>query len=924
MFIRLLLSSTILFYTLHAIPNIEDLKQQVKNNPELLNTPQAQAEMKKRGITNEDVQEKLDMAKDLDQNVTISSKFIENDIQDDSIDNNDTNQTDLISDDINETLLSQRLNPFTFTTNQDLRIKLNKKHLRLTENKLSRYSMRFYTNRNMIDSASMPTPDDYIMASGDELNIYIYGDRNQVYNPAISSDGTIELPFIGPMKIGGMTYVEVKKHLIENLKKHFQLSEFNITINKYSTIQVTLIGDVQHPGLYNVSSFSTVKDVLIASKGLNPTTSVRDIIIKRDGRVIEHLDFYDLLFKGDNFGNNLLKHGDIVLVNQAKKLASVDGYVNNSAIFELKDNENLSDLLGFAGGIKADASQFNIKVTRFSNNSKIETFDLSLKNAKNFTIENGDSVYVYPLDFSSQNSVNIYGNIIRPGAYTLPKEMTLNKLLSDAVKEGAKTFFLPQTYFEYAVIKRYSKDLEYKALSFNITKVLEGVETIELKPQDEIFIFSQNDIFSSKYVTTKGDILLNPGKLQYFEGMSLSDAVHASGIDSTTEDRVKVTSFDTPDLMPKTSFYSLKTQGNTKLSAYDEIEVLDYYDTHALQPISISGEVLHPAIVYYENGMSVQNLIEMAGGLTPKAYTSSMEIVRYYVDQNETRRREVLQIDTKLNPYSKIKLQPYDEVIIFKIPKWNESQTIEIKGEVRFPGKYTIESGEKLSSVLQRAGGFTENAFIDGTVFTRESIKQSQIDQYNKSLAKIKRELAIYNAMPANSKKTSSVAEATSTLDAVMLEAKKYQPVGRISVKLDEDIMKIQEGPYNLVLQDRDTITIPGHIDTVSIFGEVFNPASFVYDPNIDSTQYIELASGYTRAADKSRAYVIHADGTSEPAVSGWWVFSSTLDIKNGDTIVVPIYIQEYNQLELWDSVSRILASFAITAATLNTLGVIK
>ena len=770
----------------------------------------------------------------------------------------------------------------------------------------------------------MPTPDDYILASGDELNIYIYGDRDQVYNPTVNSDGTIELPFIGPMKVGGMSYIDAKKHLKENLKNHFKLSEFNININKYSTIQVTLIGDVQHPGLYNVSSFSTVKDLLIASQGVNPTSSVRDIVVNRDGKTIEHLDFYDLLFKGKNFGTKLLKHGDVVVITQAKKLASVDGYVNNSAIFELKDSENLSELLEYAGGIKADASQYNIKIDRFANNAKIETFEVSLKDAKNFTIENGDSVYVYPLDFSTQHSVNIYGNIIRPGQYKLPDQMTLNKLLSTATKDGLKKFFLPETYFDYGVVKRYSDKLEYQTYAFSVTEVLNNIRTIDIKPQDEILIFSQNDIFSSKYITTKGDILLHPGKLQYFTGMTLLDAVHASGIDSTTEDKVRVTTFNTPDLMPKTTFYSLKTEGDIKLSPYDEIEVLDYYDTHALKPVSISGEVLNPAIVYYENGMSIQTLIDIAGGLTPKAYTSSLEIVRYTVDEDETRRRDVLHIDAKLHKFADVNIQPYDEVIIFKIPKWNESQTVEIQGEVKFPGKYTIETGEKLSSVLKRAGGFTQDAFIDGAVFTRESIKQNQIDQYNSSLAKIKRQLAIYNAMPANSKKTAAVADASSALDSVMLEAKKYQPIGRISVKLDENITLLEQSPYNLVLQDKDTITIPGKIDTVSIFGEVFNPASFVYDPNINANQYIELASGYTRAADANRAYVIHADGTSEPAVSGWWIFSSTLNIKNGDTIVVPIYIQEYNQLELWDSVSRILASFAITAATLNTLGVIK
>jgi len=921
MFIRFAFVVTLLYSSLYAVPNVEELKRAVKENPELLDSPQAQAEMKKRGITDEDVRKKLLEGEEAGEETSVADKFVDNDIEE-TFENKETNTVKI--DDANTAELAERLNPFVFNTNKKLRVELQKKKFLLTEKKLSRYSKKFYTNKNIIDSASLPTPDDYLISAGDELNIYIYGDRDTVYNPTVSSDGSIELPYIGPVKIGGMEYAQAKKHLQEMLKNHFHNSDFSININKYSTIQVTLIGDVAHPGLYNLSSFSTVKDVLIASKGLNETTSVRNILIKRDGKTVENLDFYDLLFEGKKFGTKLLKHGDIVVVKQADTLVSIDGYVNNSAIFELKNRETLYDLLKYAGGMKADASKLNIKIKRYNDNSKIETFEVTLKDAKKFKLQNGDSVIVYPLDYSSRANVNIYGNVIRPGSYPITSEKTLNKLLELATKDGRKKFFLPETYFDYAVIKRYGSSLNYEAISFNINDLLTGKESVKIFPQDEIYIFSQNDIFSSRYVTTKGEILLNPGKLQYYAGMTLADAIHASGVDSITEDRVKVTSFDTEDLMPKTSFYSLKTQGDIKLSPYDEIEVLDYYDTHFLKPVSISGEVINPSIVYYEKDMNLETLIKMAGGLTQKAYRSNIEIVRYYVDKEEVRKRKILKMDTKKTKYSEITLEPYDEVMIFKIPKWNENQTIELKGEVKFPGKYTIEPGERLSSVFKRAGGFTKEAFIDGAVFTRESIKQKQIDQYNRSLAKIKRQLAIYNAMPANSKKSSATSGTADRLNEVMEEAKKYQPIGRISIKLDENLSELEKSEYNLALQDKDVITIPSHIDTVSIFGEVFNPTSFVYRNSLDTADYVKLASGYTRAADESRAYIIHADGTSEPAHSGWWIFSSSLEVESGDTIVVPIYIQEYNQLELWDSVSRIMASFAITAATLNTLGVIQ
>ena len=924
--IKFLFSILFLTLALNAEPTLAEAKAAVQANPALLDTPEAKAVMLDKGISIKDVMSNLDaQGVEIQTGKTQETKLnnIE-DIKDIDVDYLSTDMEDenKTLDIKTEKLKNERLNPFVYKDDIAIRKDLNSKKQNVKESKLKRYSMNFYTNKNVIDSSSLPTPDNYIVSSGDELKIYVYGDRDQVYTPVVDSSGNIELPYIGPVHIGGMKYIDAKEYLVKNLKSHFKLSDFNININKYSTIQVTLVGDVKNPGLYNLSSFSTVKDLLIEAKGTRETASVRDIVVKRNSKIVARLDFYDLLFKGKAFGQTLLKHGDIVVINKAKKLVSIDGYVKNSAIFELKNYETLATLINYAGGMKPDASKADIKVDRFSDNSKIETFNISYKEAKKFKMKDGDKVYIYPLDFSATQNVYVYGNVIRPGSYRLNGYRTLNRFFVYNLKDGKKKFFLPNTYFNYGVIKRYSDDLKYETKSFNLDKVISGDQIVDLKPQDKIYIFSKVDISSNSYVTTKGSTLLKPGKLQYYAGMTLEDAINASGTNGVVDDKVRLTRYDTDTLMPKTTFYSLKKDGDTKLKAYDEIEVFDFYNTHILKPVRISGEVIKPIQVYYENNMSVQDLINVAGGLTNEAYSRNIEIVRYSIDKDENRKRNILKISMENKRYADIKLQPYDEVRIFKIPKWSERKVVEVKGQVRFPGVYTIETGEKLSSVLRRAGGFTDEAFIEGAVFTRESIRKNQVQQYNSSLARIKRQLAIYNAMPANSKKSGVSTNSVSTLTEVMAEAEKYQPLGRISMVLDSNISKIQESEFNIVLKDKDSITIPSRIDTVTVFGEVFNPTSFVYTDDIDAEDYIKLASGYTRGADKDSVYIIHANGTSEPAVSGWGPFKTYAEVNKGDTIVVPMYIQEYNQLELWEGVSKILASFAVTAATLNTLGV--
>jgi protein involved in polysaccharide export with SLBB domain len=999
-----------------AQPSLAQVQQAVSKNPGLLNTPQAKAMMAENGVTAAEVTQKLADGKSSKvTDTSVSETVAENTI--DTTEESDS-KSDKSDDKLRkkENVLSKQVNPFVYKSNVETQKELNSKQQNTNFNKLKRYSMSFYANKNKLDSASLPTPDDYIMSVGDVINIHVYGDRNKNYSLSIKNDGTIDLAFIGPIKLGGLTYGEAKSFLTTQLKNHYRMSEFAIHIDKYSTIQVTLIGDVKFPGLYNLSSFSTVKDLLIVAKGVRKSASVRNIIVKRDSKVIAKLDFYDLLFKGNAFGRVLLKHGDIVIIKKADKLVSIDGYVNNAAIFELNPKETLRTLIEYAGGMKPDASKTEIKINRYDNNSKLVTFKVNYKESKNFKMKNGDKVYIYPLDFSAKNSINVYGNIIRPGTYTLNKKRSLNEFFKETLKSGMKKFFLPNTYFEYGVIKHYNSDLQYESKSFNLSDVINDKEFVKIAPNDQIYIFSMSDIYSNFYVTTKGSTLVKAGKLQFIPGMTIKDAVNASGIDGVLDDKIRVTTYATDDFMPKTTFYSLKNQGDTLLNAYDEIEVYDYYSSHILEPVSIKGEVVKPTSVYYEKDMSVADLLNIAGGFNKTAYTKSLSIVRYYVDKDQVRQQKVLSFDLsktslksiKLKPYDEVKiskilgwgsqdyetvsisgevhnpisvkygkgitvedliivaggltkraynrdieivrysidenetrerhiikintehialssivLKPYDEVTIFKIPNWGDKKVVEIRGQVKFPGKYTIKTGEKLDSVIERAGGFTNEAFISGAVFTRESVRKNQIDQYNKTLARLKRKLALFNAMPANAKNSASSGNATDTLNEVISESKKYQPIGRISVELNKNLNEFKDSQYNLTLKNKDMIVIPSQIDTVTVFGEVFNPTSFVYNDDLDVEDYINYASGFSKGADEDSVYVIHANGTSEPISSGWWIFRSYAEVEKGDTIVVPLYIKEYNQLDLWEGISKIITSFAITAATLQTIGVI-
>ena len=910
---------------LFAAPDMAQIKAAVQQNPALLETPQAQAELKKRGLSTEDVKAKLlDGSASTGESGATAQKA-QNDVDFKEVESSQSAVDSKNDLDVHKRgVIRKKINPFAYGQNLDAKL-LGIKQNVMSSKYLHRYALNFYKNKNTIDATSLPTPDDYIITTGDVLKVHVYGDRDKVYELKVENDGSVELPFIGPVQIGGMEYKDAKEFLTKKLKRYFKNSQFKINMKKYTTIQVTLVGDVKAPGIYNLSSFSTVKELLIASAGVRPSASVRDVMIIRNGKVIAHLDFYDLLFRGKNMFKTILREGDIVKVQQAKKLVSIDGYVNYAAIFELKEGENLGKLLEYAGGLKPNASKAHIKILRYENNKFVKTFDITYSEAKRFAMQNGDRVYIYPLDFAAKRSINIYGNVIRPGSYELGSAKDLTAFFKKELKNDVQGFFLPETYFEYAVLKRYDDDLSFKTESFNLWDVIKGKKEITLKPNDQIFIFAQDDIFTDKYVITKGDgVLQHPGKYRYFDGMTLQDAINASGLtDRIPDNEVCVTTYDPVTHLPSTIFYSLDEAYKVPLHPYDEIELFDYYTTKPMQTVTISGEVVYPKKVYYEKGMSVADLVSRAGGLKEDAYTKSLEIVRYYIDENQERQRGIIHVDLASESMDDVKLMPYDEVKIFKIPNWNETKTVTLKGEVRFPGTYVIEDGDKLADIIKRAGGFTKEAFVQGAVFTRESIRKEQQANYQRALNQIKRQLAIYNAMPANAAGAMGGGvvsnDAINTLNQVIEEAKKYQPLGRISLKLQKDLGAFEKSPYNITLKDKDSLYIPSQIDTVTVFGEVFNPTSFVYSSD-DYESYIRLASGFTRAADDDRVYVIHADGTSEPVESGW--FGSSVTIQKGDTIVVPIYIKEYNTLKVADTVAKIFASMAVTVATLNSLGV--
>ena len=909
MFKKIIFSIVILSTYILAEPTQAQAMTMIKSNPALLNTPQAKAEMAKRGIDKSQVLQKVNNTTKADSNSVIEAK------------NEITNiEAKTIQDDMQVQTKKTRIysNPLAYKGNAEKLKDIKSKQNKISTKYLKRFSTTFFTNKNTLNSSSLPVPGYYIVNKNDTISIWIYGGVNKNIDAVVDNNGNINIETLGPIKVAGLEFQKVNEILKAQLSSAFGGAKVAVNISSYSTIQITLTGDVNGAGIYNIASLSTIKDLLIISGGVKHNGSVRDIIIKRDGKILENIDFYELLLGKNEGVSTLLRSGDIIFVPKAQKIVAIDGSVANPALYELRDNENLDSLIKYSGDMKANASKSGIKVQGYTSNEKLVVDNVNFKDAKNKKLQNSDRVYVYSIDAVHKESVYLYGNVVRPGNRNVEK--SLSTLLKKEISSlGLKGVFLENTLFTYAMIKSKNEDLTTSVSRFNLSEVISGNSDVKLNIDDEIYIFNKLDSELNPYVTIKGSVVAQSGEFQYYTGLTVSDLIQIAGLKAPYDtSKIKVVTYNTKDLMPFTKIIDLKDASNYLLSAYDEVELYDYYDLNQISIATISGQVNLPKDYNINSNMTLNELIITAGGLTQKAYKSSCEIIRYHI-VNDERVKEIINIP--LSKANKFKIKNFDEITIKTIPNWSERKSVTLKGEVKFPGTYVIEYGDKLADVIKRAAGFTNEAFLYGAVFSRESVKELQKKRLRESLVKLKQKAAAMGSVPkaVGQSDGKTMSDTANTIDSLSKEAEALQPIGRVTIELKNDIELFSKSSSNLSLKDKDELIIPSFNDTVLVMGQVMNPTAIIYDDD-DVATYLSKAGGLTQLADDDNIYVIHANGEAQKYSAGIFL-SDSVNVKTGDVIVVPQELVTTTGMQFAKDISGILYQFAVTAAALTTVG---
>jgi len=335
----------------------------------------------------------------------------------------------------------------------------------------------------------------------------------------------------------------------------------------------------------------------------------------------------------------------------------------------------------------------------------------------------------------------------------------------------------------------------------------------------------------------------------------------------------------------------------------------------AIQLVEISGNVTFPGVYPLMVGGDVRDLVTAAGGLLESAYVKQAEITR--IVASDASKIEHLRLDLESamrgDLQSNITLQSKDSINVFAIPNWQENVKVELKGELRFPGTYTIRRGETLTELLDRAGGFSEFAEQKAAVFTRASIKEQEQEQLARLSTELRRDIASKSFQNSVSSNSLSYDEMNKLLnDLASVEA-----VGRLVI----DLPLIVENKQNLVLQDGDVLYVPSKRDSISVIGEVNYSTSHLYKSGVGVDDYIALSGGLKERANEDSIYIIKANGSVKiPNKGGWFAVNNSEQLEPGDTIVIPMDASHMDKLTLWSTATQILYQLGVAVAAIGSL----
>jgi protein involved in polysaccharide export with SLBB domain len=711
---------------------------------------------------------------------------------------------------------------------------------------LHRFGSDSFLSRGMDSQKSafdLPVGPDYVLGPGDAINIDVWGGVSQRFSRTVDHEGRVSLPEAGPVVIAGLTLERAQKLIEDALDSQFRNARVEVSIARLRTVRIYVVGDVQRPGAYDVSSLSTPLNALYAAGGPTAVGSLRTVRHLRGKQLIGEVDLYDFLLHGVRIDSQRLQAGDTILVPPAGVQVTVSGMVRRPAIYELRSETRLSEVLDLAGGLLVAAAMREIKVERIEEHGhrvslsgsypEGGTTEALVKAIQSFVVQDGDYISVAPILPYSERAIYVEGHVIRPGKFPYRDDMSL----SDVIHSYQD--LLPEPSDHAEIVRLRPPDYRPETIDFSLSEVLIGDDPIYLQP-------------------------------------------------------------------------------------FDTIRILGRYEVDAPR-VTIQGEVARPGQYPLPEGMTAAQLVRMAGGFTRGALLENADLTSYVVVQGEKVVSHRISIDIGRAVKAKdsaadARLKPGDVLTIHQLSGWNDiGASVTLNGEVTYPGAYGIQDGERLSSVLKRAGGFRPGAYPTGAVLLRNQVR----DLEQKGRQELIRQLEATSAVAKLSPPVNG-GEEIGRLQLIMAQQKQVvqqlksqPPTGRMVIKISSDISSWENTPADIELRAGDVLIIPKRPGFVLVTGQVYNSAALTYAPGKTAGWYLSRAGGPTTMANKKEIFVIRANGSVVGRDSGGWYSNNVLETKMqpGDVVVVPQkIIGGSNSWRNLLATAQLMANIAITA----------
>jgi protein involved in polysaccharide export with SLBB domain len=746
---------------------------------------------------------------------------------------------------------------------------------------------------------NVPVGPGYVLGPGDEIYVQLSGQVNRQLTLTVDRDGSIQIPELGSVHVAGLTYGELPGFLNKQLGRIYRNFTVSVSMGALRTIQVFVVGQARRPGSFAISSLSTLLNALFASGGPLPTGSVRNIQVKRNGETIDHFDLYDLLLHGDKSHDIPLATGDVIFIPFAGPQVAVLGSVNHPAIYELKEPTSVAGALDYAGGESSIAAGSDLLLERVYEHANRNVELVSLGQSKIEMMQGGDILSVRAVIDRFRNAVTLRGNVANPGRYAWRPGMKVSDLIPNRESLVTRDYWRKRNQLGQFVLDQ-SEEPE-----------VERAEQQKLKQQ------------SLPQMQVRGP--------QQIQGEQTQGA--------------QVQGAQTQGAQG----YGNQPYNQQPYSAQPCVN--QTYDAQG-QPIPCAG--VPTQLQQNEGSLQMGNQANQqfgqegassGGNAEAAALTGGGTLFR---PKNEVvlsapdidwgyaviERQDEKTLTTSLIPFNlgkivedgdasqDVELLPGDVVTIFskadiRVPSVQQTRYVRLEGEVVGAGVYSVQPGETLRGLLRRAGGFTPDAYLYASEFTRESTRRLQQQRLNEYADQLESQLqlaTITNESMTPQDQATQIASQTA-IRATVERLRRIRPIGRIVLNLKPDDSGIDSVP-DIPLEDGDRFIVPRVPSNVSVEGQVYSANAFIYVPGKRAKAYLHEAGGPDRQADHKRMFILRADGS---VVSEQYADVEKAAVYPGDAIVVPPSLPK-NTLQRALSIAQIAGNLVLSVATIAVL----